>query len=598
MALSFVILGISVVVLGNYISYKNSAANLEANSREKFIHLTQMRAKEIDQKFSLMGAQARILSSNNATIEAIEKFSMFYDKKLKPNISLNAIHSKYHPSFSKYVEEYNYFNVFLINMRGTVIYSAVKDAALGTNVLTDLTSLNKLKDIFIKATNPLDKQPYIMVDGHIAHPIIVNDRIMGVVALRMDSNALRDLSTNTDATEVSLSSPNEVINATASTSLISLAERHGKTLESFSKIIDDHGSEVFISSQSLKISNLHWRLIAARKISDVIDGRLQLKIFFALQTLASLLILSIVALAMANIFHKRVKSTQDALMSQIDFLKTSIDETAAVQQNLNHLAQLQVLVTGELVSQLDDSSQLVHMQVDLTEALDIVLKTCKQAVLLNQGNIQEIDNAVGEIELSANATSLTMQENNKIMQRMAKVIADIEVKAKSMDEIVFQANLLSFNASVEAKKNGKAGKSFVLIAQEVENIAKRCNRFSKEIARCFRENIEKIEVITNLSSKKNYRLINIAQSKNNEMRLASIKSQHGSAEVLNSIENLRQVVNQVRYIAKEQANAVQKLNRKCERSAQIVQENLLLLKPVELTRVDSEIARTEKTLDA
>lgn len=63
-------------------------------------------------------------------------------------------------------------------------------------------------------------------------------------------------------------------------------------------------------------------------------------------------------------------------------------------------------------------------------------------------------------------------------QEHAKKIADI---TNLIDDLTFQANILSLNAAVEAAHAGEHGRSFAVIANEMRNLSQRCRDAAKEI---------------------------------------------------------------------------------------------------------------------
>ncbi len=68
----------------------------------------------------------------------------------------------------------------------------------------------------------------------------------------------------------------------------------------------------------------------------------------------------------------------------------------------------------------------------------------------------------------------TFEKNNKLIE----VIAD---KLSLIDDIVFQTNILSLNASIEAARAGEAGKSFAVVAEAVRSLSRSSAESAKDI---------------------------------------------------------------------------------------------------------------------
>jgi methyl-accepting chemotaxis protein len=72
-----------------------------------------------------------------------------------------------------------------------------------------------------------------------------------------------------------------------------------------------------------------------------------------------------------------------------------------------------------------------------------------------------------------------------------------------MNEIAFQTNLLALNASVEADRAGNAGKGFSIVAQEVQNLARKAAESSRDMEQIVLKNLNAtrkgLEIVTDTS---------------------------------------------------------------------------------------------------
>lgn len=76
-------------------------------------------------------------------------------------------------------------------------------------------------------------------------------------------------------------------------------------------------------------------------------------------------------------------------------------------------------------------------------------------------------------ELSASAISISEQQqklNNEIFQ-VGKLTQDINEILKSISQIAMNTKILGFNASIAAAHAGEAGKSFSVVAKEIQNLS-------------------------------------------------------------------------------------------------------------------------------
>lgn len=82
-----------------------------------------------------------------------------------------------------------------------------------------------------------------------------------------------------------------------------------------------------------------------------------------------------------------------------------------------------------------------------------------------------------------------MKEMVDAMKTIEEKSSEISKIVKMIDDIAFQTNILSLNASVEAARAGQAGKGFAVVAGEVGNLAKKSAESVKNTTTLIEETI-------------------------------------------------------------------------------------------------------------
>lgn len=119
----------------------------------------------------------------------------------------------------------------------------------------------------------------------------------------------------------------------------------------------------------------------------------------------------------------------------------------------------------------------------------------------------EIDSAIRttaeEAAAAAQATvraTARIDEAHASLERMTQSMAEIQASSdnisritKVIDEIAFQTNILSLNASIEAARAGEAGVGFAVVAEEVRSLAQRCGQAARDIGQLIEDSVKKAE---------------------------------------------------------------------------------------------------------
>lgn len=112
------------------------------------------------------------------------------------------------------------------------------------------------------------------------------------------------------------------------------------------------------------------------------------------------------------------------------------------------------------------------------------------------GKIQSTSQVSGECAKISHDSNDTVNLSNEKMEEMRASMQEITEKAgeiskiiKTIDDIAFQTNLLSLNASIEAARAGSAGKGFAVVADEVGNLAKKSQQAAASTAKLIEDTV-------------------------------------------------------------------------------------------------------------
>ena len=133
-----------------------------------------------------------------------------------------------------------------------------------------------------------------------------------------------------------------------------------------------------------------------------------------------------------------------------------------------------------------------------TDATALAQRTESQAVSLSQtaASVRHLNATVEDTAQRARAVTQRAEqarsvadEGRQSMREVVSTMQAIEDSARRTHEIVgviediaFQTNMLSLNASVEAAKAGQSGKGFAVVADEVRKLAQRSSQAAQEVS--------------------------------------------------------------------------------------------------------------------
>lgn len=170
-----------------------------------------------------------------------------------------------------------------------------------------------------------------------------------------------------------------------------------------------------------------------------------------------------------------INSTSDVIRQIVASSKLVSDGSSKMSDNSTTLSQAateQAATVEELNASIVEISSNISANADSAGKAKVLADDCMKIV--NEGNVKMTD------MLHA------MEEINETSSQIANII-------KTIEDISFQTNILSLNASIEAARAGEAGKGFAVVAGEVGQLAGKTAEAAKNTTALIKTSLTAVE---------------------------------------------------------------------------------------------------------
>jgi methyl-accepting chemotaxis protein/rhodanese-related sulfurtransferase len=140
----------------------------------------------------------------------------------------------------------------------------------------------------------------------------------------------------------------------------------------------------------------------------------------------------------------------------------------------------------------DIIQHIQHTTTNFQKSEDLFLANIKslEAITETTNEVQKCTMRSKQTVSDLEKTTCALQQVTDDHQMIVKKLKDVQEKCKKINDIAFQAHLLSFNASIEAAQAGEHGKGFSVVAEDIGEMANMSKKASNDITKTVNQSLE------------------------------------------------------------------------------------------------------------
>tara|TARA_R110000868_G_scaffold190862_1_gene434718 strand:- start:20695 stop:22779 length:2085 start_codon:yes stop_codon:yes gene_type:complete len=446
-------------------------------------------------------------------------------------------HEKVHYSLTHYLEEFGYYDLFMIDAEtDRIVYTVYKETDYGTSLKDGPYASSGLADVYRQALEATHEDDVFFTDYAAYEPsyngvasfvasAIFSDKgkIEGVLVFQMPVDKFTALMSNRDGLgetgEAYLVGPDHKMRSasplysdfTVGTEIETKAIN--AALKGETGVVEQegaHGGDVMTSYLPVDIFGMKWAVIVEASKSEVFATLNKVLIELVVLLLIFVILIGFVAYKVAEMNVKPIR----LLINEFIKLSDNYDLTCSLVENKGSKSELDEMSEkfNQLIASLrsiitsvrNSSVQIAASANELSSSSDHMNSTSQQqksALEQIAAAVHESSETTHSISELANSTSRNADVITASVAEANERMNTLRLNSEKIGEVLGyivniseKTNLLALNAAIEAARAGDAGKGFAVVADEVRKLATSTSESTDEISKIVNDLQGNVEV--------------------------------------------------------------------------------------------------------